>query len=266
MTVLKGPFIIMNLTVNVVLYFTLLFNVMSNKLVLTVTLIQVAFIIVGSFTYFFCFVVFNIQLLFLQFVFSNYFLLVRDLVRETAKKCCLVPLGVFTFGFLLFVLSESILFVSIFWASFHFNSSPFVSFQEVLFIPDPCELTYGNTLLLSNAAVSLGCTIRSLFGFTHFASLSGALAWTFLSLQIKEFRNLGFYVSDSVYGCVFFSLSGLHFFHVVVGLVIIGMQISFPEACVGYYVYTSQDLYFTIQVLYWHFVEVVWLFILYQIP
>lgn len=203
----------------------------------------------------------SVSILLLQFVFSNYFLLVRDLVRETAKKCCLVPLGVFTFGFLLFVLSESILFVSIFWASFHFNSSPFFSFQEVLFIPDPCELTYGNTLLLSNAAVSLGCTIKSLFGSPHFASLSGVLAWTFLSLQIKEFRNLGFYVSDSVYGCVFFSISGLHFFHVVVGLVIIGMQTSFPEACVGLYIYTPQDLYFTIQVLYWHFVEVVWLFL-----
>merc|ERR1712048_15998 len=142
---------------------------------------------------------------------------------------------------------------------------PFVSFQEVLFIPDPCELTYGNTLLLSNAAVSLGCTIRSLFGFTHFASLSGALAWTFLSLQIKEFRNLGFYVSDSVYGCVFFSLSGLHFFHVVVGLVILGIFSSFLEAfgrASFLFLITSQDLYFTVQILYWHFVEVVWLFII----
>merc|ERR1711881_790703 len=219
LTVLKGPFTILLITATLVL-----FNVFNALYILY---------FLRNFLVFF---------MVLQFVFSNYFLLVRDLVRETAKKCCLVPLGVFTFGFLLFVLSESILFVSIFWALFHFNSSPFVSFQEVLFIPDPCELTYGNTLLLSNAAVSLGCTIRSLFGFTHFASLSGALAWTFLSLQIKEFRNLGFYVSDSVYGCVFFSLSGLHFFHVVVGLVIIGMQTSFPGACVGYYVYTPQDL------------------------
>ena len=90
-------------------------------------------------------------------VFSFLFnLWIRDLVRETAKKCSLVPLGVFLFGFALFVLSEAIFFVSIFWASFHLTSSPFFSFQEALFIPDPCELTYGNTLLLSNAAVSLG--------------------------------------------------------------------------------------------------------------
>ena len=69
----------------------------------------------------------------------------RDLVRETAKKCSLVPPGVFIFGFALFVLSEAILFTSFFWASFHSTGSPFFSFQEALFLPDPCEQTYGNT-------------------------------------------------------------------------------------------------------------------------
>ena len=85
-------------------------------------------------------------------------------------------------------------------------------------------------------------------------------------MQIKEFRNLGFYISDSLYGSVFFFLSGLHFFHVVVGLVILGILSSFFEA--GFsrasllFLITSQDLYFTVQILYWHFVEVVWLFII----
>ena len=181
---------------------------------------------------------------------------IRDLVRETAKKCSLVPLGVF-FGFALFVLSEAIFFVSIFWASFHFSSSPFFSFQDLNFLPDPSELTYGNTLLLSNAAISLGSREFNLFGSPHSASF--VLAWKFLSLQIKEFRNLGFYVNDSVYGCVFFFLSGLHFFHVVVGLVILGIFSSFPYGLKRFY--TSQDLYFIFQVFYWHFVEVVWLFI-----
>merc|ERR1712232_425948 len=203
----------------------------------------------------------------LSFIFSSSSLWLRDLVRETTKKCTLVPLGVFLFGFALFVLSEAILFVSIFWASFHFTSSPFFSFQEALFLPDPCELTYGNTLLLSNAAVSLGSASTTkdslLFGSPHSGSF--VLASTFLSLQIKEFRNLGFYVSDSLYGSVFFFLSGLHFFHVLVGLVIIGILSSFPEAfgrASLSFLSTSQDLYFTVQVLYWHFVEVVWLFII----
>jgi len=196
--------------------------------------------------------------------FSSYFLS-RDLVRETGKKCSLVPLGVFIFGFPLFVVSEAILFSAIFWASFHFTSSPFFSFQEALFLPDPCELTYGNTLLLSNAAVSLGLGMlrENLVFFGHSASF--LLPWTFLSLQIKEFRNLGFYVSDSLYGSVFFFLSGLHFFHVLLGLVILGILSTFPNAfgmASFHFFCTIQDLYFTVQVMYWHFVEVVWLFII----
>ena len=217
----------------------------------------------SSFFFSFCFL-----FLLLAFLFSCPSLWIRDLVRETAKKCSLVPLGVLIFGFALFVVSEAILFVSMFWASLHFGVSPFFSFQEALFLPDPCELTYGNTLLLSNAAVSLGgaYTIREnlvLLGSLH--STSFVLASTFLSLQIKEFRNLGFYVSDTVYGCLFFFLSGLHFFHVVVGLVILGIFSSFPSAfgpvSISFY-FTSQDLYFSVAVLYWHFVEAVWLIII----
>merc|ERR1712224_1125606 len=58
---------------------------------------------------------------------------------------------------------------------------------------DPCELTFANTLLLSNAAVSLGGAFVSLeisSQFSIFFSLfSFILAWTFISLQIKEFRS-----------------------------------------------------------------------------
>jgi len=71
----------------------------------------------------------------------------------------MVSVNVFIFGFTPFVISESILFISIFWGLIHFISSPFFNFQESLFLPDPCELTYGNTLLLSNAAVSLGSQV-----------------------------------------------------------------------------------------------------------
>ena len=96
-----------------------------------------------------------------------------------------------------------------------------------------------------------------LFGAPNLASF--ILAWTFLSLQIKEFRNLGFYVSDSVYGCIFFIISGLHFFHVIVGLMIIGIYSNFPETFDSFRFLISQDLYFTIQMLYWHFVELIFL-------
>merc|ERR1739845_135526 len=131
--------------------------------------------------------------------------------------------------FFLFISSEALLFVSFFWASFHSSSSPSIGIcpGEGFYVPDPCELTFANTLLLSNAAVSLGgafmgietnCSMLAFFSFFSFL-----LAWTFISLQIKEFRVMGFSINDSVYSSVFFFLTGLHFFHLLVGLLLLGL-------------------------------------------
>merc|ERR1712232_880976 len=80
----------------------------------------------------------------------------------------------------------------------------------------------GNTLLLSNAAVSLGGAFVSLeisLQFIIIFSLSSfILAVSFISLQVKEFRIMGLSINDSVYSSLFFFLTGLHFFHLLVGL------------------------------------------------
>merc|ERR1712060_342413 len=139
--------------------------------------------------------------------------------------------------FFLFLASEALLFISFFWASFHSLSSPSLGIcpGEGFYVPDPCELTFTNTLLLSNAAVSLGGVYVSLeisSSFLIFFSLfSFILASTFISLQIKEFRILGLSINDSVYSSVFFFLTGLHFFHLLVGLFLLGLFFwgcSFP--------------------------------------
>merc|ERR1711902_18318 len=100
------------------------------------------------------------------------------------------------------------------------NSSIFI-FGEGFYLPDPCELTFANTLLLSNAPVSLGNAFISLEISSQllifFSLFSFILAWTFISLQIKEFLIMGFFFLDSVYNCVFFFLTGLHFFHLLLG-------------------------------------------------
>merc|ERR1712129_292314 len=81
----------------------------------------------------------------------------RDLLREFAKKYEILLMVLFLL-FFLFLASEGLLFVSFFWASFHSLSSPTLGVWpgEGFYLPDPCELTFANTLLLSNAAVSLG--------------------------------------------------------------------------------------------------------------
>merc|ERR1712211_213522 len=143
-------------------------------------------------------------------VFSLHFWF-RDLLRELCKKYEILLINNFLL-FFVFLVSEGLLFVSFFWTSFHSLSSSTLGIWpgEGFYLPDPCELTFANTLLLSNAAISLGNAFISLeisSQFLIFFSLfSFILAWTFISLQIKEFQIMGLPINDSVYSCVFFFL------------------------------------------------------------
>merc|ERR1712083_641524 len=145
--------------------------------------------------------------LFLHLIISFHFWF-RDLLRELNKKYEVLLMVLFLV-FLLFLASEGLLFVSFFWASFHSLSSPTLGIcpGEGFHLPDPCELTFANTLLLSNAAVSLGNAFISLeisSQFIIFFSLfSFILAWTFVSLQIKEFGIMGLSINNSLYSCLF---------------------------------------------------------------
>merc|ERR1711982_188156 len=137
-------------------------------------------------------------------------------------------------------------------------------------LPDPCELTFANTLLLTNAAVSLGGAFVSLeisFSFLIFFSLfSFILAWTFISLQIKEFSIMGLSINDSVHSSLFFFLTGLHFFHLLVGHFLLSLFFwgcSFPSKISNSFILrvTEVHLFFNLQLFYWHFLEILWLFI-----
>ena len=97
----------------------------------------------------------------------------RDLLRESNKKYEVLLIILFLV-FLLFLGSEGLLFVSFFWTSFHSLSSPSLGIwpAEGFYVPDPCELTFANTLLLSNAAISLGNAFISLQISSSFISCS----------------------------------------------------------------------------------------------
>merc|ERR1712209_301907 len=149
--------------------------------------------------------------------------------REFSKKYEILLICLFLL-FFIFLASEALLFISFFWASFHSLSSLTlgVSLGEGFYFSDPFELTFANTLLLSNAAVSLELSLEFL---TFFSLFSFIHAWTFISLQIKEFQIMGLSINDSVYSCVFFFLTGLHFFHLLFGLFLLILffwSCSFP--------------------------------------
>merc|ERR1712117_788294 len=174
--------------------------------------------------------------------------------------------------FFLFLASEALLFVSFFWASFHSLCSLTlgICLREGFYLPDPCELTFANTLLLSNAAVSLGgafvsLEISSQF-YIFFSLFSFIQAWTFISLQIKEFRIMGLSINDSVYSSVFFFLTGLHFFHLLLGLLLLSPSFwscSFSSKILKLVNLRVSEviLFSNFLIFYWHFVEILWIFI-----
>ena len=207
---------------------------------------------------------------------------IRDVIREYIKKYEVIIIMLFIV-FLIFVFSEGMLFISFFWASFHSSCSPIIE-DAAAGLPDPCELTYTNTLILSNAALSLGCAFicresnqnLSIISFIPFIPF--ILAWTFILLQLKEFRNMAFYINDSIFGSIFFFLTGLHFFHVVVGIILISIILGIvsihlisihlfhllhplhPFLHIHSYA-VPYHLYYNLQLIYWHFIELLWLFI-----
>merc|ERR1712113_1124417 len=209
-------------------------------------------------------------LIYLLFIISFHYWF-RDLLRELFKKYEIL-LFVLFFVFFVFVFSELLLFVSFFWASFHSLSSPTLGSWpgEGFYLPDPCELTFSNTLLLSNAAVSLGGAFVSLEISLQFIILfslfSFILAWTFISLQIKEFRIMGLSLMIRFIVLSSFFLTGLHFFHLLVGLFLCCLFFwgcSFP--CKIHHLLSLRVsevyLFYNLMFFYWHFLEILWLFI-----
>merc|ERR1712178_54931 len=210
---------------------------------------------------------FSLDLVFLFIFFGlivSFHYWLRDLLRELQKKYEILLMVLFL-GFFLFLASEALLFISFFWASFHSSSSPTLGVWpgEAFYVPDPMELTFANTLLLSDAFICLEISCSSKI---FFSLISFILAWTFISLQIKEFRVLGLFINDSVYSSVFFFLTGLHFFHLVVGLFLLSLlfwSCSFQSRLVFFFLLRISEvhLFYNLQIFYWHFLEILWLFI-----
>ncbi len=151
----------------------------------------------------------------------------RDIIRETSRGCYSVTHGIYIYYLLVFMLSESILFTTLFWVIFHIILSSYYILYESILIPEPCELTYGTTLLLSNAGISIGTvyTSRDSMGVFYWSTISSlAYSILFIGIQVSEFSVLGVYTNDSCTGSTYISISGLHLIHVLYGLGMVGVS------------------------------------------
>nr|YP_010890049.1 cytochrome c oxidase subunit III [Bargmannia lata]WJJ70061.1 cytochrome c oxidase subunit 3 [Bargmannia lata] len=194
----------------------------------------------------------------------------KDIIRESTyqglhTKSVLSGLKI---GFILFIISEILLFFSFFWAFFHSSLSPSIEIG-LLWPPLNIEALNPFSIPLLNTAILLssGATVT----WTHHCLLKGekknvlkALSLTislgilFTLFQVFEYYEASFSISDSVYGAVFFIATGFHGFHVLIGTLFLGIcliRINFSHFTI------SHHFGFEAASWYWHFVDVVWLFL-----
>jgi cytochrome c oxidase subunit 3 len=194
----------------------------------------------------------------------------RDVIRESTYEGChtvLVQLGL-RYGIVLFIFSEVMLFISFFWAFFHSSLSPGVELGMIwppqgISIFDPWQVPFLNTIIL----LLSGCTVT----WAHHAIIHGnrnqgilalvftiVLALLFTGLQFYEYKIAPFCLSDGIYGSTFFITTGLHGLHVIVGTL-------FLLVCLvrlyNYQITAQHHFGFEAAAWYWHFVDVVWLFL-----
>jgi cytochrome c oxidase subunit 3 len=168
-------------------------------------------------------------------------------------------------GMFMFIGSEIMLFGSFFTAFFYVRFShthyPFELSGQHFDIPKAS--TGINTAILVASSFTMHWALVSAkrgrrLGLVVGLGMTLVMGLTFLGLQMREYHNLGFVPSDGAFPTTFFALTGLHGMHVFVGATL--LTIAFIRSCRGHY---SPDAHLGLEVtgLYWHFVDVVWIFL-----
>lgn len=213
---------------------------------------------------------FNLLLIGFILLLTVMFLWWRDVIREaTFEKHhnSVVQKGL-RLGVILFIVSEVMFFFSFFWAFFHSSLSPSHNIGAVWppkAIPpiNPFTIPLTNTfiLLTSGAAVTWAHHALKIRAKRHTIIaliFTLVLAILFTYLQIIEYINAPFNISDGIYGSCFYMLTGFHGFHVFVGTV--ALFCSFIRVILNHFTNTHH-IGFESAIWYWHFVDVVWLFL-----
>ena len=181
------------------------------------------------------------------------------------------------YGMILFIASEVMFFVAWFWAYFNsalFPADPVHFAREALFggvwppkdiqTFDPWHLPLINTLILLLSGVAVT--------WAHYAlvhendrktaingiAVAVVLGLCFTALQAYEYSHAAFGLSDTVYGGVFYMATGFHGFHVIIGTIF--LFICLIRLMRGQ-MSQEQHIGFEAAAWYWHFVDVVWLFL-----
>ncbi len=194
----------------------------------------------------------------------------RDVIDESINKGDhkpVVKLGL-RYGMILFIASEVMFFVAWFWAYFHGALDPTeaMGYQwppKGIETFDPWHLPFINTVILLLSGTTVTWAHHALLegdrkGLVQGLILTVILGASFTCLQAVEYSHAEFAFSANFYGGSFFMATGFHGFHVLVGTIF--LAVCLLRAVKGQF--TPQAHFgFEAAAWYWHFVDVVWLFL-----
>ncbi|GAB2303076.1 cytochrome c oxidase subunit 3 [Dionaea muscipula] len=206
----------------------------------------------------------------LVFLLYTMFVWWRDVLRESTLEghhTKVVQLGL-RYGFLLFIVSEVMFFFALFWASSHSSLAPTVEIGGIwppkgIGVLDPREIPFLNTLILLSSGASVTWAHHAILAGKEKRAVYALVATVLLALVFTGFQGMEYYqapftISDSIYGSTFFLATGFHGFHVIIGtlfLIICGIR-----QYIGHLT-KEHHVGFEAAAWYWHFVDVVWLFL-----
>nr|USH58348.1 cytochrome c oxidase subunit III [Podargus ocellatus marmoratus] len=194
----------------------------------------------------------------------------RDIIREATFQGHHTPtvLKGLRYGMILFIISEAFFFLGFFWAFFHSSLAPTPELgghwpptginplnpMEVPLLNTAILLASGVTVTWTHHAISEGHRKQAI----HALTLTVLLGLYFTILQATEYYETPFSIADGIYGSTFFIATGFHGLHVIIGS-------SFLLVCLlrlaKYHFTPNHHFGFEAAAWYWHFVDIIWLFL-----
>ncbi len=203
----------------------------------------------------------------LVFILITMFFWWRDVIREAEHQghhTPIVQIGM-RYGMILFIASEVMFFLAFFWAFFDSSLYPDTGVWPPAGVEtfDPFDIPLINTMVL----LLSGCTCT----WAHAALLENdrknfilglgvtvLLGAAFTGLQIYEYDHATFGFKDGIYSSTFYMATGFHGFHVLVGTIF--LAVCLWRGKLGHFT-KEHHFGFEAAAWYWHFVDVVWLFL-----